>query len=233
MVLFAGLGMVAIAQPADVIAHDPDASTIHGTKVRASASQYPFHIALKDGRAAVGAEFMGHTIEGQQTTFVADDYIVVEVAIYPAKGQTLNVSMGDFQLRVNEKRVLMPQPAQLAATRMKYPDWDNSTQLEAAGGIGGIGAGVGRPPVSQPRFPGAPTDQTRLPRRDPVRSQETVVAKQTAPEAVVYAALPEGPTSAPVSGLLYFEFKGKLKSLKSMELLIRSAVDTPEVLPIH
>ena len=38
-------------------------------------------------------------------------------------------------------------------------------------------------------------------------------------EAVVEAALPEGPTLGPTKGLLYFPYRGKLKGLKTLELL--------------
>jgi hypothetical protein len=43
----------------------------------------------------------------------------------------------------------------------------------------------------------------------------------TAPEAVVDAALPEGRATGPVSGHLYFPYRGKVKSLKSLELIFQ------------
>ena len=44
-------------------------------------------------------------------------------------------------------------------------------------------------------------------------------ASLTAEEAVVDAALPEGRATGPVGGHLYFPYTGKVKSLKSLELI--------------
>src|SRR4051812_39727662 len=144
------------AQRSDVVIRDANTPVVQGTKPRANATQYPFSMPVKHGSVMVGAEFMGHTIGGEKTTFAVDDYIVVEVAIYPAKGQTINVSAGDFQLRTNEKHVSMAQTPQLVAMRMKYPDAAMTPHTELSAGIGDTDVSIGRP-VPGSRFPGDPT----------------------------------------------------------------------------
>jgi hypothetical protein len=46
---------------------------------------------------------------------------------------------------------------------------------------------------------------------------------RTADEAMVDAALPVGDSNGPVAGHLYFAYRGRMKSLKSLELIYRSA----------
>lgn len=43
-------------------------------------------------------------------------------------------------------------------------------------------------------------------------------------ELVVQTALPEGSRRGPVSGYLYFAYKGKTASIKTLELLYEDAV---------
>ena len=49
--------------------------------------------------------------------------------------------------------------------------------------------------------------------------QEEAPLHKTDAEAVVDAALPEGLTLGPTKGLLYFPYRGKVKGLKTIEIL--------------
>jgi hypothetical protein len=231
--LFSIITAVAAAQTT-VTTHNPDSSAVHGTEPKSNVSEYPANALAFDGKATVGAEFMGHTVAGEQTSFVVDDYIVVEVAIYPNKGQTVPVAAGAFQLRIDGKRVALPQSAQAVAASMKYPDWSRTIGGQAEAGLGDERVSIGRP-GQVGRFPGDPSGRDRYPRNPPQQTSQTgtTQAKQQAHGAAVYSALVEGPTRGPVSGLLYFEYKGKLKKIKSLELLIRDSSDQPKVLAIR
>lgn len=197
-----------------------------GLPPRPSATDYPAHAAAAD--AAVGAEYMVHTFGSGRQTYIAADYLVIEVAVYPSKGKAVNVAAGDFTLHINgHKTGLAAQSPGFVAAALKYPDWETRRGVEASAGAGPAGIILGRP-RSVGRFPGDQRDpESRVPRapRAPdttpggVERQEPAKAE----EVVVDAALPEGPWEKPVSGYLYFAYKGKTKSIKSLELRYRGA----------
>lgn len=193
-----------------------------GTSPKASAGDYP--VQAKAGEVALGAEYLVHSISSSQQTFVAPDFLVFEVAVFPPKGQSVEISTGQFRLRINgKKQVLYAQSPGFVAASLKYPDWEYRPTLEAGAGVGGGGVTIGRPnPVE--RFPGdrRPTEgRTPAPPQVPAQTPGGVEKQpvQMAEEAVVNSALPEGRTTGPVSGHLYFPYKGKLKSIKSLELI--------------
>lgn len=199
-----------------------------GTTPKAKAEEYPAQATA--GKVSLGAEYLVRSFQGRNRTFVANDYLVIEAAVYPAKGEPLLVSSGQFTLRVNgKKRVLFPQAPSFVAASLKYPDWEMRPTLTAGAGVGNTGVIIGRPPVTE-RFPGDPRPpQTRLPApprapepEDPsgLGSEEAVRAE----EVVVETALPEGEISAPISGYLYFAYKGKTKSIRSLELIYQGPV---------
>ena len=194
-----------------------------GTTPRPAPSEYPVHTAL--GRASLGAEYLVRSLPGQGQTFDVRDYLVLEVAVYPAQGESFMVSSGHFTLRVNgRKQTLYPQTPGMVAASLKYADWERRPTLQAGAGVGDTGVILGAPPPVE-RFPGdrRPT-QNRLPK--PPRAPDTpgnVERREpaSAEEVAVQTTLPEGETRGPVSGHLYYAFKGKTKSIKSLELLYR------------
>jgi len=194
-----------------------------GTEPKPKAEDYEAHVQTRT--AAIGAEFMIHSISGQGQTYIAPDYLVVEVALYPPKGQAIHLDEGAFALRVNGRRpALAPATPAMVAASLTHPDWQTGPRLE-----GGIGAGpadviFGRPRPTQ--FPGGqqplPTPP-RAPDADPpggIQPEPRVKAEDLA----VQAALPQGDWKGPVSGFLYFAYKGKAASIKSLELLYDDAV---------
>jgi hypothetical protein len=172
------------------------------------------------------------SFQGRNQTFVADDYLVVEVAIYPPKGKDLLLFSGHFTLRVNDsKRALMPVPPSFVAASLRYPDWERRPSVVAGAGAGDASVIIGRPPATE-RFPGDPRPgQTRLPRppRAPDQGPPGAVERDEPPKAdevVVETALPQGTLSSPASGFLYFPFKGKTKSIRSVKLLYHGSAGT-------
>lgn len=188
-----------------------------GTSPKAGPADYP-----ASGNAAkvwIGAEYMGHSFSAGQRTFITKDYLVVEVALYPAKGEHLMINTSQFSLRLNgKKQALAPQAPEFVAASLKFPDWETHQQIEANAGPIILGR-----PQSVERFPGDPEAQQRLPNPAPaptvddssgVNKEPPVTADQTA----VAAALPEGEAHGPVSGYLYFAYKSSLKRIRSLEL---------------
>lgn len=191
-----------------------------GTAPHAKAGEYPAHERL-DG-LELGAEYWVHGFRGHDQMFITNGHLVVEVAVYPAAGHDIVVNAGNFRLRLNGKTVLWPQAPAMVAASLKYPDWEQKGRVAGSVGMGGADVTLGQPPpqgrfpgdnrAPQQRIPRVPADATGVPRREPVRAEDVAVE----------SALPEGLTHGPVSGFLYFPWKGKSEKLRSVELLFES-----------
>jgi len=198
-----------------------------GTTPKPKAGDYPAHASAAD--IEIGAEYMVHSIAARGDVFLAPDYLVVEVALYGRKGQALDINAGRFTLRINGKKtVVLPQAPGMVAASVKYPDWEERKRVEMTAGVGDADVILGRPrPVE--RFPGDPRPrEQRLPQPPQVpeaenRSGLDPKEKVKPEDAVTGSALPEGSLRAPVSGYLYFAYKGKAGKIKSLELLVDGA----------
>ncbi len=193
-----------------------------GTTPKEKPSDYPVHAAV--GRATIAAENMGHSIAAPGGMLFAGDYLVIEVAFYSDSKEPLALAAGQFKLRLNGRKTLIfPQSAGMVAASIKYPDWEQRPNLTVAGSAGNAGVIVGQPRATE-RFPGdrrAPENRLPQPPRAPDQDH-TGLDKAPAPstgEIVQRAALPEGEVKLPAGGLLYFPYKGKLSTLKSVELI--------------
>ena len=194
-----------------------------GTEPKAKAQDYAAHERIGD--ITIGAENLGHSLPIPDRPLFTPDYLVVEVALFSEGNKPFSVDPGQFSLRLNEKKVaLMPQSPGLVASSIKYPDWETRPELVGTAGIGDAQVGIGRTP-SVERFPGdrrtarpPPGGIPRVP--DPQdRSGIERPPPMSIDDAVQRATLPAGVVHPPVSGFLYFFYKGKLKSIKAMELI--------------
>jgi hypothetical protein len=192
----------------------------HVEQPRAKAADYPAHASLKS--LALGADFMVHTFSGRGKTFLTEDHLVVEVAVYPSTGVRPMVAHSHFVLRINGKGQIMSQPPQFVAAALKYPDWHTKPSVVADARVGDSGVIIGREPRAQ-RFPNDPRpSQERLPMpRAPEPADRSGIEKEAVSpaEVCIEQALPEGPAAGPIRGYVYFPFKGKMKSVKKVELL--------------
>ena len=182
---------------------------------RTKASDYPSPTTAEG--VEIGAEYMVHSIPGPRGGYFAKEYLVVEVAIFPAARQSLKISSGHFTLRVNNKSNLTAQSSGSVAAALKYPDWEQRRNMTAQAGPLIFGA-----PPAVGRFPGDPTQPRPLPNPVPDQTDTSGVDKEPnvpIEDAIARAALPEGPTVTPVKGCIFFRFEGKLKSIKSLDLI--------------
>ncbi|HWQ54979.1 MAG TPA: hypothetical protein VN442_14935 [Bryobacteraceae bacterium] len=200
----------------------PGQTSFGGVPAKDSAAAYSAH--ARAGRLEIGAEYLVRSIAGRRGIFFVKDYLVVEVAVFPPRGGTTEVTAGAFTLLMNgKKRPILPQSPGFVAASLKYPEWREGPRLEAVAGAGNAGVILGRPdPVE--RFPGDPNATSRVPRppRAPEPENPGGIDRQreaTADEVAVASALPEGPARLPVAGYLYFPYSAKTKSIKSLELL--------------
>src|ERR1035437_1486382 len=198
-----------------------------GTPPKASAAEYP--VQAKSGNLAIGAEYLVHSFRSGEQMYLAENYLVVEVALFPPKGEGITADASKFALRVNGKKTLLyAQNPPMVASHLNRRDWNAPRGPTADLGMGGVNIGLGYPQSRNP-VPGAPDDHRRLP--SPPRAPDAGAPGGGEPkervrseELLIRTALPEDPHRGPVSGFLYFPYEGKASGLKSIELLFQDAV---------
>jgi hypothetical protein len=191
-----------------------------GLHPRPAATDYPAH------EQAGGATYAAASLSKEQVrkTFVSNlssKYIVLEVAVYPAKDGTLQLNRDDFFLRIgNSGDVIRPVAAEVIAgiiQRQNTPAAPSRSDIAVypTAGVGyesgttpdgrrvhgwdtsaGVGVGVGGSPAPYPYpAPGA-SDRDR-----------NVMAAELSDKS-----LPDGTVTAPVAGYLYFPAPSKRSS---------------------
>jgi hypothetical protein len=194
-----------------------------GTDPKPKAEDYDVH-ARVDG-IEVGAEYMVHSFSGEDKTFLVDDYLVVEVALFPRKGESVMANSGEFTLRVDGKRPLSSVAPQGVVSSMQRRQWQQGRGVQAAGGVGDDVVVLGGPPRQTPPYGQEPRTTRRPPRAPDSENRSGLPApeKVNPEELVVRTAFPEGTFSGPVSGFLFFPFSGKASKIKSVDLLYHDA----------
>ena len=196
------------------------------TASKPSPNDYP---ASRDfDRYTVAAEYLGHTVPAERQSFFVRDYLVIDIAFFPRKGEKVLVSAEKFRLQVNGKKPpLQTQSAGIVAGSLKWDDWTPRPRTVASVGDGNSGVVVGGPRPT-PRFPGDPTTRPLpSPPRAPAPEDRSGIEKQeqqTADQAVTEESLFEGVIDGPMHGLLYFPYRGKLKSIRKLELIYGETV---------
>ena len=185
------------------------AASLPGVEIRKSAQAYPAFISIEG--MDIGVEYMVTSFSAEGQTFTVDDHLLLEIGVYP-RGET-KVDMRRFNLRINGKQVSMAQIPGMVAASVKYSDWTQKPSVQASAGP----IILGRPQATE-RFPGAP--RTPQPRREPVENDTPRPEPVDLSELIKKWALPEGMINRPVAGYLYFPYDGKLKSIRTVELLI-------------
>jgi hypothetical protein len=190
-----------------------------GTDPKPKAAGYDVH--GRSGKIETGAEFMVHSFSGDGQMYIAEDYLVVEVALYPPKGETFRIDRGMFAIRVNGKKpALAAVTPQMVAATLQRPEWQGGgARGEAEGSYNGRGVILGRPvpsqvPGGQPRPQQAPLPAGGIDRPTAIPAHELVVR----------TALPEGEAKGPVAGFIYFPYRGKVSSIKSLDLVYNDVV---------
>ncbi|HEX3747978.1 MAG TPA: hypothetical protein VHW09_28800 [Bryobacteraceae bacterium] len=200
-----------------------------GTETKPKVDDYDVH--LQEKNLAVGADFTVHSYSRGEQMYIARDYLVVEVALFPAKGTEFEVHDSDFTLRINGKTLIDARAPDVVVGDMRHPEYKperGGLHPEVMGGVGGIGAKIGGPPVNSNPYPGTQVPGTppayppvEIPRDNP----SGVTAETVDPyELLMQTALEEGSHRAPISGFVYFPFRGNLKSVKTLELVYGDAV---------
>jgi hypothetical protein len=174
---------------------------IPGLTPRATPADYP--VQTKVGPVTIAAEFAGHGIPTREGALSTEDYVVVEIAFYGAPGTRFPLSLNDFALRINGKKNPAPsEPFERLAYSVKDPEWAPPQKAESSKtSIGGGGASLGG------------GDDSSKEVRVPPELQRAMALR------VKKASLPEGERPLPQAGLLYFPYGGKVKGIRSLELI--------------
>ncbi len=191
----------------------------NGTTPKAKPDEYPARAEAPG--MTLAAEYLLFTIAHAQKSYVVPDHLVIEVAVYPAKGRRVKVTSGLFTLRLNGKKELPVTSPEMVSAALRYPDWERSRNLQV-----GAGPIIFGGPSSVPRFPGDRRDEQQ--RRVPQPVDTTDIdgpdaVPITGPDAAIRWALPDGEFGGPVSGFIYFPYRGKAKAVKTAELIFHGA----------
>ncbi len=200
------LGALCIAAPGQDAQSAPAPPESRGLPPRASPAEYP--VQAKAGNVTIGAEFMEHAVPTPDGAYSSEEYVVVEVGMYgpPQSRVTLNAS--DFSLRINGKKTPSPsQPYTLVFKSLKNPEWEPPKAQKPKTSLGGGGGG----------------DDTDGP---PVPPKMPLEMRRTMEQRVQRASMLEGDRALPQAGLLFFEYRGKAKSIRSLELIYSGSAGT-------
>jgi hypothetical protein len=201
-----GVGIVAVltavfcpdARGQDAQSKEAQAREAKGMPPRAAPADYQAHD--KAGTVTVAAEFTGHGVGTPEATFTTEDYVAVELGFFGPPAARITLSDADFTLRINGKKNPLPaQPYALVFKSLKDPEWSPPAPPEKSKtSIGGGGNQDSAPPP---------------PAHMPFEMQRAMEQK------VQKAALPEGERALPAAGLIFFQYHGKVESIRSIELV--------------
>lgn len=169
-----------------------------GLPTRPAATDYQARVQV--GTITIAAESHAHNIPTEELgPYTSEDFVAVEVALFGPPNAKLQLSPDDFSLRVNgKKNALMSQSYLMVWHSLKDPSWeppDNDVK-------------------SKTTFTGGPQGDS-LP---PVIHMPPEM-RHAMEQRVQKASLPEGDRALPQSGLLFFEYHGQTKNIRSMELV--------------
>jgi hypothetical protein len=175
-----------------------------GLPPRATPAEYEFR--TQAGALTLCAEFMGHGVPTEEGgPYSTENYVVVEAALFGAPNSKIQLSYRDFSLRINGKKQAEPgQPYVTVFANLKDPEWEppESEKGGAQTSIGGAG--------------GSQSDRTKVVPKMPMELRHVMEQR------VLKASISEGERTLPQAGLLFFEYHGEIKNIRSMELIYSS-----------
>ena len=182
---------------------DAQTKEIRGLPPRATAADYQANAAA--GTVTIAAEFLGHAVPTAQGTLSTETFVVVEAGIFGQPDAGIKLSLENFSLRINGKNDPLPsQPSGLVGKSLKDPELEppasasSKTKTNVNGGGGGGQVDSNAPPA---------------PVHIPIEVQRSMQQR------VQKAAFPEGDRTLPVAGLLFFQYSGKAKNIRSVDLI--------------
>lgn len=183
----------------EAAAKDASANESKGMPPRATPADYQAH--TQAGTLTLAAEFMRHSVSTPEATYSTEDFVIVEAGLFGPPQARLTLSIGDFSLRINGKKIASPsQPYGLSFSSLKDPEWEPPSKPKSDKPT--LDAGGGKADDSFKPI-------IRMP----------IELKRTMQQRVQRASMPEGDRALPAAGLLFFEYRGKPESIRSLELI--------------
>jgi hypothetical protein len=157
---------------------------------------------------------------------IAKEYIVVEVAVYPAAASTLHLETGDFSLQVGQLVGHAEKPMDVGAWPERPPSKRSPVDVTAEAGV--THESENDPVYGHRQATGTYTGvSVATPGRDLPPPPDPKQDPQFVYDRIQRLALPEGDTRGGVAGYLYFPQRNKHK--KNDEIELRFARDADSV----
>jgi hypothetical protein len=173
-----------------------------GLPPRATPADY--QAQAQAGMATVAAEFRGHSVPTPEGTLSTDDYVAVEAGLFGPPGARVTISSNDFTLRLNGKKTPLPsQPFGLVVQSVRDPEWEPPTPAASK---------------SKTTFGGSGNEQGDA-KTPPAPVTVPIEVQRAMAQRVQKASLPEGVRALPQAGLIFFQFRGKIQGIHSIELI--------------
>jgi len=203
LVLIGGLSIGA--QAPNGPGKDTTAVELKGMPPRVAPTEY--QAQAQAGKVTVAAEFLGHSVPTPEGTYTTEDYVVVEAALFGPPDARTKLTTGDFSLRINGKKGALPsQPYELVFHSLKDPEWEPSSKDTKSKTSMNTGGGPNDPGSAPPPPPKMPIEMRR--------AMEQHVQR---------VSMLEGERALPQAGFLFFEYRGKTQSIRSLELIYSGA----------
>jgi hypothetical protein len=196
--VFTGTGVRA-QEPSAATKTPPPANESKGMPPRTAPGDYAAQAVA--GTVTIAADFMGHSVPRVEGPLDTEDYVVVETGFFGPPGARLKLSVDDFSLRINgKKNPLSSQRYGMVQATLKDPAWipPEPPAPKSKSGLNTGGGGDSGPPLP-PKMPFE------------LRRAMALYLQQV--------ALPEGDRALPQAGLIFFQYRGKTQSIRSMELI--------------
>lgn len=195
-----------------------------GRTPRSSSTDYPAHQDIKNATIAA-VRVAPNQLHKTMPADFSSRYVVVEVAIYPQDGATAEVAVTDFVLKLADGEV-HPDTAEEVAGLWR-PHTTSTPGLDPRGNVHvttetGVIMQTGQDPVTGRRTNGVGTYEgvgvSNYPTQSAPPSNKSSHADADRMESQLEKwALPEGKTTSPVAGYLYFPVSAK-RSKGALEL---------------
>ena len=171
-----------------------------GLPARVAPSEY--QAQAKAGEITIAADFVGHSVPTAQATLSTEDYVVVEAAFFGPPETRIQLSLDDFSIRINGKKtVLRSQPYGLVLASLKDPEWapPEAAQPKSKTSVGGGDKGDSNSPPPVVHIP--------------------IEVQRAMAQRTQKASLPLGDRVVPQAGLIFFQYRGKVQNINSIELM--------------
>lgn len=174
-----------------------------GLPPRAAPTDYQGQAQL--GNLTIAADFAEHSVPTEEGVLSTEDFVTVEMAWYGPPGARAKIAADDFSLRINGQKTPLPsRQYSLVFASLRDTEWELSKKVADTRAKTSVGGG------------GQDESTFGEPATTPKPSFEM---KRGMVQRVRKAALPEGDRLLPQAGLIFFQYGGKVKNIRSVELI--------------